>query len=137
MSVHDEAVVRRALAERRSADAIVGQGVGIVRAIAARPEARGTIGKEVSSTVLPVARPAGLSAGDFPMYGGFHPMGASHQWHGVNQVISLPAIQLAIRDPSFGPEDTSSAPPVAVQKVGRNKPCPCGSGKKYKKCHGA
>jgi hypothetical protein len=21
-------------------------------------------------------------------------------------------------------------------KVGRNGPCPCGSGKKYKKCHG-
>ncbi|MER2236841.1 MAG: SEC-C metal-binding domain-containing protein, partial [Psychrobacillus sp.] len=21
--------------------------------------------------------------------------------------------------------------------VGRNDPCPCGSGKKYKKCHGA
>ena len=26
---------------------------------------------------------------------------------------------------------------VAEQKVGRNEPCPCGSGKKYKKCHGA
>jgi preprotein translocase subunit SecA len=25
----------------------------------------------------------------------------------------------------------------APQKVGRNEPCPCGSGKKYKKCHGA
>ncbi len=25
----------------------------------------------------------------------------------------------------------------AVNKVGRNDPCPCGSGKKYKKCHGA
>jgi len=24
-----------------------------------------------------------------------------------------------------------------VPKVGRNEPCPCGSGKKYKKCHGA
>lgn len=24
----------------------------------------------------------------------------------------------------------------AVPKVGRNEPCPCGSGKKYKKCHG-
>lgn len=23
-----------------------------------------------------------------------------------------------------------------VPKVGRNEPCPCGSGKKYKKCHG-
>jgi len=27
--------------------------------------------------------------------------------------------------------------PVAVVKVGRNAPCPCGSGKKYKKCCGA
>lgn len=25
---------------------------------------------------------------------------------------------------------------VASDKVGRNEPCPCGSGKKYKKCHG-
>ena len=25
---------------------------------------------------------------------------------------------------------------VAVRKVGRNEPCPCGSGKKYKHCHG-
>jgi preprotein translocase subunit SecA len=24
-----------------------------------------------------------------------------------------------------------------VERVGRNEPCPCGSGKKYKKCHGA
>jgi len=22
------------------------------------------------------------------------------------------------------------------QKIGRNDPCPCGSGKKYKNCHG-
>lgn len=28
-------------------------------------------------------------------------------------------------------------PPVRVDKIGRNDPCPCGSGKKYKKCHGA
>lgn len=26
--------------------------------------------------------------------------------------------------------------PRSVDKVGRNDPCPCGSGKKYKKCHG-
>jgi len=26
--------------------------------------------------------------------------------------------------------------PVLVKKVGRNEPCPCGSGKKYKKCCG-
>ncbi len=28
-------------------------------------------------------------------------------------------------------------PVTADPKVGRNDPCPCGSGKKYKKCHGA
>ena len=26
---------------------------------------------------------------------------------------------------------------VAAVKVGRNAPCPCGNGKKYKRCHGA
>ena len=27
--------------------------------------------------------------------------------------------------------------PVRVErKVGRNEPCPCGSGKKFKQCHG-
>ncbi len=29
-----------------------------------------------------------------------------------------------------------SQPVVAEKKVGRNDPCPCGSGKKYKNCHG-
>ena len=34
--------------------------------------------------------------------------------------------------------DDGSARPVRRNepKVGRNDPCPCGSGKKYKKCHG-
>jgi len=27
--------------------------------------------------------------------------------------------------------------PIRVEKIGRNEPCPCGSGKKYKKCCGA
>jgi hypothetical protein len=27
--------------------------------------------------------------------------------------------------------------PATWGKVGRNDPCPCGSGRKYKKCHGA
>jgi len=26
---------------------------------------------------------------------------------------------------------------IAPGRIGRNDPCPCGSGKKYKKCHGA
>jgi preprotein translocase subunit SecA len=38
----------------------------------------------------------------------------------------------------FGGDDSGGPKTVAVgAKVGRNDPCPCGSGKKYKKCHGA
>ncbi|HTS89447.1 MAG TPA: preprotein translocase subunit SecA [Gemmatimonadales bacterium] len=32
---------------------------------------------------------------------------------------------------------TSASPVGSLPEVGRNDPCPCGSGKKYKKCHGA
>jgi len=39
--------------------------------------------------------------------------------------------KLAGVDASFGKPARSRA------KVGRNDPCPCGSAKKYKKCHGA
>jgi preprotein translocase subunit SecA len=34
-------------------------------------------------------------------------------------------------------QEKSRPEPVRVEKrVGRNDPCPCGSGKKYKQCHG-
>jgi preprotein translocase subunit SecA len=42
-----------------------------------------------------------------------------------------------MRDPRLGPSLKVTPPPVKSQpKVGRNDPCPCGSGKKYKKCCG-
>jgi preprotein translocase subunit SecA len=36
-----------------------------------------------------------------------------------------------------GPASRPAAARREGAKVGRNDPCPCGSGKKYKKCHGA
>ncbi|HEX6534471.1 MAG TPA: preprotein translocase subunit SecA, partial [Gemmatimonadaceae bacterium] len=49
---------------------------------------------------------------------------------------------VAKRDPVIvgaGRQRSLGAPagPVDFSNVGRNDPCPCGSGKKYKKCHGA
>jgi preprotein translocase subunit SecA len=40
---------------------------------------------------------------------------------------------------AFGGAAAAGAEPVVRdgRKVGRNEPCPCGSGKKYKHCHGA
>ncbi len=35
-----------------------------------------------------------------------------------------------------GKEEETKRKPRVSTKVGRNDPCPCGSGKKYKHCHG-
>jgi hypothetical protein len=45
----------------------------------------------------------------------------------------LPGLILAIA----GFWRRAANPPVRSQKIGRNEPCPCGSGRKYKKCCGA
>ena len=39
-------------------------------------------------------------------------------------------------DLSTNGEQKANAPVVAGKKIGRKDPCPCGSGKKYKYCHG-
>jgi preprotein translocase subunit SecA len=41
------------------------------------------------------------------------------------------------RPPRTGGDDVIKQVKRDEPKVGRNDPCPCGSGKKYKKCHGA
>jgi preprotein translocase subunit SecA len=68
----------------------------------------------------------------------------------VPQAYQRPALDAAAAERILGPapkgpsatavrtnlETEPAKPVVAADKVGRNDPCPCGSGKKYKKCHG-
>ncbi len=49
-----------------------------------------------------------------------------------------------LAEPKSQPQRVAAAPtgtgpkkPATSDKIGRNDPCPCGSGKKYKRCHGA
>ncbi|HEJ8018873.1 TPA: preprotein translocase subunit SecA [Serratia marcescens] len=44
--------------------------------------------------------------------------------------------QLSHHDENALATEDPNAPATAERKVGRNDPCPCGSGKKYKQCHG-
>jgi preprotein translocase subunit SecA len=44
--------------------------------------------------------------------------------------------QLSYSGGSEEPNPQPKSPRKAEHKIGRNDPCPCGSGKKYKKCHG-
>ena len=42
----------------------------------------------------------------------------------------------AVRNSGANREPVKQQPVVVEKKAGRNDPCPCGSGKKYKQCHG-
>ena len=57
-----------------------------------------------------------------------------------NITVEVPAERKAVVDvdklESPDTEGTGKKPVVADKKVGRNDPCPCGSGKKYKNCCG-
>ena len=51
-------------------------------------------------------------------------------------VNKLQASRMAAAAAAGQAEKSKPAPIIAEKKVGRNDPCPCGSGKKYKHCHG-
>jgi len=56
-----------------------------------------------------------------------------HQHESPHPSVSSPQRNIPKPAPSGqAPESARGA-----EKVGRNDPCPCGSGKKFKKCHGS
>jgi preprotein translocase subunit SecA len=65
-------------------------------------------------------------------------MSASHGSVGAFGMVAETGTPTAERSRSSGNQPQGSAVTVvrAHPKVGRNDPCPCGSGKKYKHCHG-
>ena len=49
----------------------------------------------------------------------------------------LPPLEMHHADPVTGEDEMAAAAAKQGAKISRNDPCPCGSGKKYKHCHGA
>ncbi len=108
--------------------------VNIIRKASDKAATKNTIGKQITSLVVP----AGLQE---PFEGEYHTAKPVRR-------IFIPAYVWATSKFSgamFGGDvhagsspfhvDTSS-PAVAVPVVPKNRQCPCGSGKKYKMCHG-
>ena len=130
MTTKDEDVLRAMLTEHRPAHAIVAKAVEVIRDIADRPRARGTIGKQISSIVLPRDANSHYVAR-------FHSNTISFQSYGPDTVCALgPGCHTAIYGPTTSAIPQPARRAIAVPKVGRNQRCPCGSGKKYKNCHG-
>ena len=57
---------------------------------------------------------------------------AEHGWHCIIGLEPDKSEDISDVDRLLNPSVTK----IADKKIGRNVPCPCGSGKKYKKCCG-
>jgi preprotein translocase subunit SecA len=91
------------------------------------------LGEEGAPVRRPAARrpqPMTLSAGQEQAQSS--PFGAIRRGGGGAAAVAEPP-----RPSRTGGDDVVKTVRRDEPKVGRNDPCPCGSGKKYKKCHGA
>ncbi len=96
----------------------------------------------VSSTGGPVGRGPGASSSTGRPAGGGQagagPQSAPPQSAIAQQIARRQQRRQQDLQYQAGPAQAEPPKPVrAGAKIGRNDPCPCGSGKKYKKCHGA
>ena len=55
----------------------------------------------------------------------------------LDERLRLAGLQPVFAADSEEVPEPEPAPAAQPSKIGRNDPCPCGSGKKYKKCHGS
>lgn len=75
--------------------------------------------EEALNSIMSVQFEEGIDAGDIFIGAGLHP---------DNIILT--------HDEINSESENKQQPIVKPKKIGRNEPCPCGSGKKYKNCHG-
>jgi preprotein translocase subunit SecA len=93
------------------------------------------IGDGPEGTVVPAPRPAARKPP--PMTLNAPSAQASSPFGAIRGSGSETASHVPPRPSRTGGDDVIRQVKREEPKVGRNDPCPCGSGKKYKKCHGA
>lgn len=104
------------------AESVVSRTVGLVQKAKG-----GSVGEQCSSILVPreIERVVDVR---------YHSRAATQQVAGVATVVAL-------RDPPLvrvmnAPTISADSEAAAVPRVARNAQCPCGSGRKYKRCHG-
>jgi SEC-C motif len=117
---------------RRPARAIIGRSLKVLEEAAKSPKADHSIGRRATSIVLP-------SDPQLEAYLEYHSDKVSRRVGGIMHIQARGpphGVYVVVQD-SAAAWDSAGKPIIqVVPKVGRNAPCPCGSGKKFKQCHG-
>lgn len=130
MTNEDEIALRKMLRESKPLAAIADKAVTLVREMAGRPRANGTIGRQISVVALHRDKTA-------EVWSRYYPESAGHQMYVPDLVVGINKLRRqAIADLSCS-MDTETGPELwAIPIVHKNAPCPCNGGKRYKECHG-
>lgn len=131
VSVEDRLALERLLSGAKPAQALIGKAIEVIRSTARSERSGGLIGEQCLSAVIPPDRTR-------PILTGYHTSHLTYEMFMPSIVNAVAPQTLSyIMDPRLvAVPGQENLPPVAVPKVGPNHPCPCGSGKKYKRCHG-
>lgn len=113
----------------RPLEAIREKALSTLRQAADSSGAQNLIGKQATSLYLPVdPNHAGMAA--------YHSEGPFAKQYTPNVIVSTRDAALSIVGHEEWQTDEEGNVVEYVPRVGRNKPCPCGSGAKFKRCHG-
>jgi hypothetical protein len=130
MTSQDENCLREMLVAKKPVAAIIEKATSLLLQMSERPGAAGTIGKQISWIRIPTKISEVVESGyysNIPTHTIFMPCSV--------QIIS-DRQRVCFDEPSISAVDKNTTPYMAVPKVKRNAPCPCGIGKKYRLCHG-
>jgi hypothetical protein len=120
------------LHDNKPAEALVGKGIEVIRATAQSVRGKGRIGEQCNSIVLP-------SNPEIEPIAEYHSAKIATRRYlpGVINACGDDSGVFALNEGWVEGRTADEQPTImSVPKVGRNQPCPCGNGKKYKKCHG-
>ncbi len=120
------------LRQHKPPEALVGKVVEVLRAAAKSYRSGNTVGEQCMSIVLP-SDPAAKVVGQY------HSTKVAYKLYQPT-VIEARGGEFGVyvlADPELEARHDSGRPAIlGIPRVGRNRPCPCGSGLKYKRCHG-
>jgi len=129
-TARDAVFVKKLLEERRPMRAIRDKASEVLDRAGASLGSPGPIGKQRGYIVVPSDPLKNFETGYESDYNKWE---VEQPNHVVRRGIGD---DIALKGRVFGVVDPTQAPPIAVRRAGRNQPCPCGSGQKYKRCHG-
>lgn len=126
----DIKIIKELVANRKPARAIENKLVDIIRKLSDHAAAGNTIGKQLNSIIIPRDLTMGVESN-------YHSETVKMETYIPDQVMVVSnKLHMNVSNIRVEPVDPTTSPPMSGPKLKPKQPCWCGSGKKYKHCHG-